>query len=559
MSLNSNERLSSLPSISIERSRFIRPYKHTTTFNAGKLVPFYTDDVLPGTTVSMDTSFVCRMLTPIHPVMDDAYLDIFYFFVPYRLLWSHWREFNGENRSSYWTQPTTYNVPFLKADDGGFEPKSLADHLGFPTGVEGVEVSQFPFRAYCLIWNEFFRNENTDNPTYFFDGDTDLYVSDGRSALYGGELLSVCRMHDYFSDCLPTAQKLAMPVTIPMGNEPAPVYTAGGMSHSGIAPFENYNYPFSIKFMTDAAPIQDSFYQPMFKVSPSEGKTELMLKKSGSTSATETLSWAAPQNLYADLSGVSSVTINQLREAFAVQRYAERLALGGSRYSEQLRTFYGLTTQDSRLQRPEFLGSQRFAINISQVLQTSETGSTPQGNTAGFSCTGGRGAHVTYSSQEHGIIMGLLCVRHDRSYQQGVFRPWSRRELFDFYQPPFAHLGNMAVLNKEIFAQGDPRVDDQVFGYQEAWAEYRYKPNQITGEMRSNYAQSLDIWHYGDDYETLPTLSESWMREGDREIARTLAVSDSSMTDQFLIQLSVPTDTVAPMPLYSVPGMIDHF
>lgn len=563
--LNANERLSSLPTIDIERSRFVRSFKHTTTMNSGDLVPFLVDDVLPGTTLTFDTSFVCRMLTPIHPVMDDAFLDLFYFFVPYRLLWSHWREFNGENRSGYWTQPVQYNIPHLRTQANtttgipGFQPKSLADHFGFPTGIAGLSVSQFPFRAYCMIWNEFFRNENTDNPTFIIDGDQDLSTPDATldnvSALYGGKLLPVARMHDYFSDCLPTAQKLAAPVTIPLVNEPVPVYTAYD-KHGVVNPWDGSVQPMHYTSTDSIVSGLPGVFNAYYTSDGAGGLTSSM--EDSTNGATLITSQFAPDNLYADLSGVSSATINQLREAFAVQRYAERLALGGSRYTEQLKTFYGLVSQDARLQRPEFLGSQRFRINMSQVLQTSETAVTPQGNTSGFSMTAGNGAHVSYSSQEHGILIGLMCIRHERSYQQGVNRCWSRRELFDMYQPPFAHLGNMAVLNKEIYADGT-FADDQVFGYQEAWAEYRYMPNVISGEMRSNYAQSLDIWHYGDDYASLPTLSESWMNEGSTEIARTLAITDSSQSDQFLVQLAVPIDTVAPMPLYSVPGLIDHF
>lgn len=546
MNLNSYETFSKVPDVAIERSRFSKPYDHKTTFDAGKLVPFYIEDCLPASTYQISTAMAVRMATPIFPVMDNAYLDLFWFFVPYRLLWQHWREFNGENTSGYWTQQTDYFVPQLISGNDGFSAGSLADHFGFPTNVPNIKVSQFPFRAYCLIWNEWFRNENTDNPTYFIDTDVDLIYAnapDTNGALYGGNLLSVCREHDYFSDALPQPQKME-PVRIPMVGD-APVKTS-----DDLGPWDPNSPP--LKFFGDSLPTAG--VHPLVMKSGT-GYTQLESTSGSSSVSPNTTLW--PANLYADLTGVTAATINDLRMAFATQRYAERLAYGGSRYTEQLNTFYGLTTQDSRLQRPEFLGSDRVTINMSQVLQTSSTDSTsPQGNTAAFSLTVGSGkAPITYSTQEHGIIMGLCCVRHTRTYQQGINREWSRRELFDFYQPTFAHLGNQAILNKEIFASGN-HFDDEVFGYQECWSEYRYKPSHVTAEFRSNYPQSLDVWHYADHYESRPTLSQSWMQEGDAEIERTLAVKTQN---QFIADFHVTTLLTAPMPLYSVPGLLDHF
>ena len=551
MNLNSYETFSKVPDVSIERSRFSKPYDHKTTFDAGKLVPFYIEDCLPASTYQISTAMAVRMATPIFPVMDNAYLDFYYFFVPYRLLWQHWKEFQGENTSGYWTQQTDYFVPQLSSGNNGFSAGSLADHFGFPTNVPNIKVSQFPFRAYCLIWNEWFRNENTDNPTYFIDTDLDLTYEgvEGTTALYGGNLLSVCREHDYFSDALPQPQKME-PVRIPMvGN--APVIT-GSEENINAEP----NHP-SMKFAYDYVDWPGGIH-PLVVMKDGTGAASIESSDAYSNATVNANLNMRPSNLYADLSGVTAATINDLRMAFATQRYAERLAYGGSRYTEQLNTFYGLTTQDSRLQRPEFLGSDRVTINMSQVLQTSSTNDTsPQGNTAAYSLTVGSGkAPITYSTQEHGIIMGLCCVRHTRTYQQGINREWSRRELFDFYQPTFAHLGNQAILNKEIYAKGDTVFDDEVFGYQECWSEYRYKPSHVTAEFRSNYPQSLDAWHYADYYAALPTLSQSWMQEGDAEIARTLAVKTQN---QFIADFHVTTLLTAPMPLYSVPGLLDHF
>lgn len=556
--LNQYQYLSQTPQVGIQRSKFHKPFDHKFTFKAGDLVPFIIEDCLPASTYSCDTSFVCRMLTPIFPVMDNAYLDVFYFFVPYRLLWDHWKEFNGENTSGPWIQQQQYNVPHIKPpvtpSSGlplGFPAKSLMDYFGFPVGVPtSISVSAFPSRAYALIWNEWFRNENTDNFALFSKGDSDYaWTGDTAAPCYGGSLLQVSREHDYFSDCLPSAQK-GEAATIPLGDlGVVPVSTGPAHVHSDVA--------HSASGATFGLVSGGSF----------SGQTYSGFNSTGALGdSSQVLSGSVipvyPDNLQVDLTDVSAGTINELRQAFAIQRYLERLAYGGSRYTEQLYSFYHLTTQDSRLQRPEFLGSQRFRINMSQVLQTSSTDSTsPQGNTAAYSMTTGSGAHFTYSTQEHGIIMGLCCVRHDRTYQQGIERSWSRRNLYDFYNPAFAHLGNQAVLNKEIYC-GNGADLDGVFGYQEAWAEYRYKPSQISGELRSTYKETLDSWHYGDYYTEMPILSESWMRETPAEIARTLAVQETgtgAYEDQFIADFYVDMTATLPMPLHSVPGLADHF
>lgn len=552
MDLNSYDHFSKVPDVAIERSRFSKPYDHKTTFDAGQLVPFYIEDCLPASTYQISTAMAVRMATPIFPVMDNCYLDFYYFFVPYRILWDHWLEFMGENRSSYWTQQTDYYVPQLTASSGGFKAGSVADHFGFPTGVSGIKVSQFPFRAYCMIWNEWFRNENTDNPTYNITSDADLNSGAGFTALYGDALLSVCREHDYFSDALPQPQKME-PVTIPLAGSAIVKTSLNPSAHEDLTA-----NPLQFRIIGSSSASASGKYPMYSSVAPSTGSGIAYVRVDGSPVVDGQTLGVVPSNLYADMSSVTAATINDLRMAFATQRYAERLAYGGSRYTEQLNTFYGLTTQDSRLQRPEFLGSDRVTINMSQVLQTSSTDTTsPQGNTAAYSLTVGSGkAPITYSTQEHGIIMGLCCVRHTRTYQQGINREWSRRELFDFYQPTFAHLGNQAILNKEIYAQGSAASDDGVFGYQEAWGEYRYKPSHVTGEFRSNYSNSLDPWHYADYYNRLPILSTGWMAEGKDEIDRTLAVKTQN---QFIADFHVSTVLTAPMPLYSVPGLLDHF
>lgn len=553
LNLNAYSHFAKTPHVDIERSKFSKPFNHKTTFNAGDLVPFYAENCLPASTYELNTSAVIRMATPVFPVMDNAYCDFYYFFVPYRLLWEHWREFNGENRDGYWTQPTTYLVPRVSpGNTGGWPEGSLADHFGFPTKVNSLTdgVSCFPFRAYTLVWNEWFRNENTDNPSLFINTDEDLvYSAQNDSPLYGGKLLQVCREHDYFSDCLPQPQKME-PVTIPIAGN-APVVT-GAVRDVDPSEFER-----SMSFYSNTTSGNSGLHGLTINFpSASAGRTGFLtygVRDSGASN----VGGLWPNNLYADLSGVTAATINDLRMAFATQRYAERLAYGGSRYTEQLNTFYGLTTQDSRLQRPEFLGSSRVPIGMQQVTQTSSTDDTsPQGNVAAYSLTVcGREAPITYSTQEHGIILGLMCVRHSRTYQQGLSREWSKRELFDFYNPTFAHLGNMAVLNKEIYFTDSDSAND-VFGYEEAWSEYRYKPSIVSGLFRSNAEMSLDSWHYADYYERQPYLSEDWMKEGRSEIQRTIAVPSQP---DFLADINVSCMVTAPMPLYSVPGLIDHF
>lgn len=533
----------------MSRSRFDRSSSYKTTFNVGDLIPFYVDEVLPGDTFSIDTSKVVRMQSLLTPVMDNIYLDTYFFFVPNRLTWTHWRELMGENTQSAWLPQVEYSVPQITAPEGGWNVGTIADYMGIPTGVSGLSVNAMPFRAYALICNEWFRDENLTDPLNIPVGDatvagvnTGTYVTD---VAKGGLPFKAAKYHDYFTSCLPAPQK-GPDVTI----------TAVGAGYAPVMPRSERISP-----QPDKGVVDYSFYTSdgQFYDAPVNLLQPNLSSNNNFGTPDSTHRPTLPLNLWADLSSVTDLpvaTINQLRTAFQIQKLYERDARGGTRYIEILKSHFGVTSPDARLQRPEYLGGSRVPININQVVQSSETGTTPQGNTAAYSLTVDSHSEFTKSFVEHGFILGLMVARYDHSYQQGLQRFWSRKDRFDYYWPVFANLGEMAVKNKEIYAQGTD-VDDEVFGYQEAWADYRYKPSVVTGEMRSQYAQSLDVWHLADDYSQLPALSDSWIREDSATVNRILAVSDN-LSAQLFCDIYIRCLATRPMPLYSIPGLIDH-
>lgn len=540
--------------IDMSRSTFDRSSSLKTSFNVGDLVPFFIDEVLPGDTFKVKTSKVVRMPALLTPIMDNIYLDTYYFFVPNRLTWNHWKEFNGENTESAWIPKTEYEIPQLTAPDGGWQVGTIADYFGLPTGVSGISVSSLPFRAYALIVNEWFRDQNLQDPLVIpLD---DATVEGVNSATFvtdvakGGKPFICAKYHDYFTSALPAPQK-GPDVTIP-------VVQGGNLPVVPLA--DSYTHPDSPAALTWHT-VQDSSGSPSGYYNLVTGGTYNSDAKTygGKVSSSDSGYEVYPSNLWAVQSGdISMATINQLRLAFQIQKMYERDARGGTRYIEILKSHFGVTSPDARLQRPEYLGGNRIPININQVVQSSatESNSTPQGNVAGYSLTTDSHYDFTKSFTEHGFVIGLMVARYDHTYQQGIDRMWSRKDRFDYYWPVFANIGEQAIKNKEIYAQGSTK-DDEVFGYQEAWADYRYKPNRITGMMRSAYAQSLDVWHLGDDYSALPSLSDSWIREDKTNVDRVLSVA-SSVTNQLFADVFVANRTTRPMPMYSIPGLIDH-
>lgn len=551
MNRNTNSHFATNPvNIDIERSKFLRPSQHKTTMNTGDLVPIYVDEVLPGDTMSMATSAAIRMSTPIYPVMDNATADFYYFFVPSRLVWEHWREFNGENRQTHWEQATEYEIPQLKAPEGGWEKGTIADYMGIPTKIANLSINALPMRAYCLIWNEWFRDQNLKDPAMVNLDDTtqtgsngDEYVTD---AQLGGKPLKVAKYHDYFTSALPEPQK-GPDVMMPLG-QLAPVITNTEKHDTTNDPSLIYH-----KRTTNAPPSIGTAGVTM-GINNGGG---VQYNDDGQYTWSGTGTDIVPANLWADLQQATGATINQLRQAFAIQRLYEKDARGGTRYTEVIRAHFGVISPDGRQQRPEYLGGVSIPINVDQVLQTSSTTETsPQGNTAAYSLTNFAENMFTKSFTEHGYVIGLCAIRTQHTYQQGLERMWSRKKRFDFYWPSLANIGEQAILNKEIYAQGTA-ADDEAFGYQEAWADYRYKPSRVSGAFRSNYAQPLDSWHYADYYKEQPHLSSEWIDETRENMNRTIAVSDE-LEDQFIADFYFACDMTRPMPVYSIPGLLDH-
>ena len=555
MNRNVESHFSQLPKADIQRSRFDRSSSVKTTFNVGDIIPFYVDEVLQGDTFDIKTSKVVRMQSLVTPIMDNIYLDTYFFFVPNRLTWEHWQEFNGENTQSAWIPTTEYQVPQLTAPSGGWSIGTIADYMGIPTGVANLSVNALPFRAYALIMDGWFRDQNLSDPLNIPVNDVTQSGSNGSNYItdiaLGGMPFKAAKYHDYFTSCLPSPQK-GPDVLLPLGSQ-APVITL---------PTSEMNWPSSP--VPGLALGNQKGSGGDYGISAMSG---FNMNVSSQGNADGTFSPTAsgmsgigmiPLNLAADLSQATSSTINQLRLAFQVQKLYEKDARGGTRYIEILKSHFGVTSPDSRLQRPEYLGGNRIPININQVLQTSQTSDqSPQGNPVGQSLTTDTHRDFVKSFVEHGFVIGVMVARYDHTYQQGLERFWSRKDRFDYYWPVFANIGEQAVKNREIYAQGT-ETDDEVFGYQEAWADYRYKPNRVSGEMRSAAPQSLDVWHLADDYESQPYLSDGWIREDKATVDRVLAVS-SNNSAQLFCDIYINNRTTRPMPVYSIPGLIDHF
>lgn len=564
-------RFSDAPAMYMRRTKFDRSHVYKTTFNSGKLIPVFVDEVLPGDTSRMSVNYFARLATPIKPIMDNIYLDWFFFFVPNRLVWEHWQNFCFEQEDP--DDNTDYVIPTVTAtgnSDNAYVG-SLWDYFGLPVNTSGniSGISALPFRGVYLIWNEWFRDENLQKPVKIQKGDTNEVLDSSRSSNQPAWVFATgtnifpglaCpprgKRHDYFTSALPWTQKgpgvsigLAGTATLV---DPSPVSgyfvqqsddslgAAGLSENAGVG--EVYFGNGTLKYSGSGSHIS---------IAGHSHKGSNMI----TVTAQPGSSWLSKDS-YADLDSSSMFTINSLRTAFQMQKFYERLARGGSRYTEVLRSFFGVVSPDARLQRPEFLGSFTKMVNVNPIAQTSATDNTsPQGNLSAYGVTAAKFHGFTKSFVEHGYIIGFVCARADLTYQQGINKMWLRSTVYDFYWPTFAHLGEQAIELREIYAQGS-EADSTVFGYQERYAEYRYKPSQITGKFRSSVINgNLDVWHLSQFFNNAPTLNEEFITENP-PIERIIAVPSEP---EFLLDIGFRYTTVRPMPMFGTPGLVDHF
>lgn len=541
---------SNVPDVKIGRSKMHIPNTHTGSGNAADLIPIFCDNLIqPGDSVKMKMSSIIRMMTPLVPVMDNAWADIMFFFVPKRLVWDHWQNFWGENDTEPWIQKTEYSVPKLKAPKNGWTVGSLSEKFGFPIGVGDYEVDALPIRSYCKIWNDWFRDENLKNPAYISTGDsltqgTDISEYDDQNpydyvtgAETGAACLKVAKPHDYFTSALPGLQK-GPDVYIPLG-ESAPVVGSELKRTSG-------------GYATATALVGEPLAIRALNANPGNVDVDVNVAGGAQMGASQGI------GLITDLSQAVGATITQLRQAFAIQRFYEALARGGSRYIEIIRNVFGTTAPDYRLQRSEYIGGCRIPINVSQVIQSDAgaTDATPLGHTGAYSLTADRKDDLfTHAFVEHGCLIGVICIRTDHTYSQGIERQYTKFKLFDYYTPQLANISEQAILNKEIYTQATDE-DEEAFGYQEAWAEYRSHKNIVTGELRVDAPQSLSAWTYADHYTELPKLGDEWIDETKENIERTIAVQNH---DQFFFDFYFAPIYTRPMPIYSIPGLTSHF
>lgn len=533
-----------IDTIDVPRSHWSRNWTHKTAFNAGKLVPFYIDgDIIPGTTIKNKTSVVVRMNTPLYPIMDNLYLDTFYFKCSKYWYWEHFREQHGENNSSAWTQTVEYITPTIKltGESTKYGPGDLANYLGIPQNVNNFEWDRWAVSAYIDVWNNWFRSEALTAPISIDKSDSDLTADGSINTGYG--LLDVCKFFDYFTSALPEPQK-GTAVTSPIGTT-APVI--GNGLTLGLTDGTNSQ---GIGFASAGISYGTSVYG---KPIGTQLSGAIPSQKSVGVTNDATMS-----GLIADLSNAVAATINAQRLAFATQRILEKDSRFGTRYPEMLKGQFGTTASDEALLIPEYLGGKRIPINIEQITQTSSSDSvSPLGETGAFSVTVDVNEDFTKSFTKHDIIIGLMCVRADHTYQQGLPKQFNRPRRLDTYYPSLAHIGNQPINNSEIYLTGTA-TDKQTFGYKEAWQEYMYKPSMISGEMNSAAPQSLDNWHFGDDYAALPVLSDAWIKEPTTYIDRCLAVQ-SSQAQQFWADIYIEQEIAAPIPINRVPGLIDHY
>lgn len=565
-------RFSDAPAMYMRRTKFDRSHVYKTTFDAGKLIPVFVDEVLPGDTTRMSVNYFARLATPIKPIMDNIYLDWFFFFVPNRLVWEHWQNFCFEQEDP--DDSTDYVIPTITCGSSAKNSLigTLWDYFGLPinttNNISGINA--LPFRGVYLIWNEWFRDENLQKSVKILKTDENnvvdsnrrseqpswLFDTDGTTFINGFPCPPRGKRHDYFTSALPWTQKgpgvsigLAGTATLV---DPSPVsgyFVQQSDNRLGAAQFSN------------GGGVQGTFAENG-TLRYSTGGSDLAIAGHATTSSSNSTVTAQPgsswlsKDSYADLDSSSIFTINSLRTAFQMQKFYERLARGGSRYTEVLRSFFGVVSPDARLQRPEFLGSFTKMVNVNPIAQTSATDNTsPQGNLSAYGVTAAKFHGFTKSFVEHGYIIGFVCARADLTYQQGINKMWLRSTVYDFYWPTFAHLGEQAIELRELYAQGTSD-DTKVFGYQERYAEYRYKPSQITGKFRSSVTGgNLDVWHLSQFFSNAPTLNEEFITENP-PIKRIIAVQDEP---EFLLDVGFRYTTIRPMPMFGTPGLVDHF
>lgn len=579
MNRNVESHFAQLPSAQIQRSTFDRSASYKTSFNAGDIIPFFVDEVLPGDTFDITTAKVVRSQTLLTPLMDNIYLDTYYFFVPNRLVWEHWREFCGENTQGAWAPSVEYSIPTIKPPTGGFASGTIADYMGLPIGVEwqatdDLAPSALPFRAYALICNEFFRDENVTDPLLIPRDDANQNGTNGANYISdvanGGKPFRAAKYHDYFTSCLPAPQKgqaVGIPISIPTTFSggtfpltfaenptvdvsspmwPAELGTLNYDSTSSDLPFvpeqffASSYHPYRYLYFNESSWPDFSMGQNHDVKPATIVNGQVVIPAEAAGNPTEV-----------------SFNVNELRLAFAYQRFLESIARNGSRYTELLLGLFGVKSPDASLQRPEYLGGNRIPINISEVTNSAQSEKDFLGDLGAKSATADVNKDFVKSFTEHGYLIGVMVARYDHSYSQGLQRFWTRKTFTDFYNPKFANLGEVPVYQAEIYANGN-FTKDKIFGYQEIWADYRYKPNMVTGEMRPGVTNSLAFWHLSDYYDKAPTLSDGWMRESLSNIDRAIAVT-SQVSNQFWADIYVQNRCTRAMPMYSIPGLIDHF
>lgn len=562
-------RFSDAPAMYMKRTKFDRSHVYKTTFDSGKLIPVFVDEILPGDTARLSVNYFARLATPIKPIMDNIYLDWFFFFVPNRLVWEHWQNFCFEQEDP--DDSTEYVVPTCELVGGAAGENGLGtlwDYFGLPTGLtHTLSVNALPFRMYYLIYNEWFRDENLQKSVKIDKSDTNAVFKNDRKSdqpswiLSSGQYVSGFALaprgkrHDYFTSALPWTQKgpgvsigLAGTATLV---DPSPVsgyFVQQSNNNLGAAQLSEDGGVHAVYHGSGSLKYQGGYSVSIAGHAISDSSMATVTAQPGS-------SWLSKDS-YADLDTSSVFTINSLRTAFQMQKFYERLARGGSRYTEVLRSFFGVVSPDARLQRPEFLGSFTKMVNVNPIAQTSATDDTsPQGNLSAYGVTAAKFHGFTKSFVEHGYVIGLVCARADLTYQQGINKMWLRSTVYDFYWPTFAHLGEQAIELREIYAQGS-EDDTTVFGYQERYAEYRYKPSQITGKFRSSVTGgNLDVWHLSQYFQNAPTLNEEFIVENP-PIERIVAVPSEP---EFLLDIGFRYTTVRPMPMFGTPGLVDHF